>query len=150
MPHIQSAQANDDFTFESLKSTHEFTSQSQSTEPTVPNPVVTTTSPSPPVSPTYNIGDVENVANIKLWLPSDIPILVRHLVATAELVAAERELLLADLHNCLVAIHKHRRALSAISLDRRGNWQSPSPNAASAKQRERVTGIGIKVEQCRT
>lgn len=150
MTHIQWARTNNDFTFNTLKSAYKSKSGSSSAIPQLSDTSTTAPLPHQPVSPNYSLGDVENIASVKLWLPSDVPSIVRHLVASAELIAAERALLLADLHNCLVAIRKHCQALSAISRGRRGDWQAPSANAASAKQRERVTGIGIKVEEFRT
>jgi hypothetical protein len=51
------------------------------------------------------------LANTRLWLPSDIPPSVRDVVAGPALVRAELELLVAELHDCLVGIRKYRRAL---------------------------------------
>jgi hypothetical protein len=100
-------------------------------------------------SGTDDLADVDNVTSIRLWLPSDLPASVRHIIAPPEVISAENDLLLAQLHDSLVAIRKMRQALSTIHTDRKGDANASSSNEAAARQRERVTGVGVRIEEAR-
>jgi hypothetical protein len=93
-----------------------------------------------------DLSNVENVANTRLWLPSDIPPSVRDVVAGPALVRAELELLVAELHDCLVGIRKYRRALMITRRAYRGDEHASSASAISTRQREKISGIGEKIE----
>jgi hypothetical protein len=93
-----------------------------------------------------DLSNVENVSNTRLWLPSDIPTSVRDIVAGPALVKAELELLVAELHDCLVGIRKYRRALMITRRAYRGDEHASSAAAISTRQREKISGIGEKIE----
>jgi hypothetical protein len=93
-----------------------------------------------------DLSNVENVTNTRLWLPSDIPPSVRSVVAGPAIIKAELELLIAELHDCLVGIRKYRRALMITRRAYRGDEHASSAAAISARQRERISGIGEKIE----
>jgi hypothetical protein len=140
MPHLKWARCHDDFTFRVLLAPAN-ASTNMNVEATSAAPPISTTS-----SRNNDISDVDNIAEVRLWLPSDLPVNVRHLVASPEIIATEHELLIAEMHDCLVAIRKYRRALSVIRNDRRGNWQATSQNAAALQQRDQVSGVGDRIE----
>jgi hypothetical protein len=160
MPHIAFARAQDDFSFAGLRrhrstpSDGESFPGSTSTIPTVgnslPNGSVTNESaPSaPPHKPvtTNNLSDIDEVTNMKIWLPLDIPSDVRSHVATPVLIQAELSLLTAELHDCLVMIRRYRRALVITRKTYRGDHNTSSVNAIRERQREKISGIGEKIE----
>jgi hypothetical protein len=125
-----------------------------------PSPFVPSTlsyTGSSPVAPTNSdtlrevdidndLSNVENVTNTRLWLPSDIPASVQGVVASPAIVKAELDLLIAELHDCLVGIRKYRRALMITRRAYRGDEHASSAAAISARQREKISGIGEKLE----
>jgi hypothetical protein len=154
MPWVKYARTHDDYTFAKLKYelAHPGTTSSAPRNPSTRD--FTGSSLAEPVSLTTprivdinnDLSNVENVANTRLWLPSDIPPAVRSFVAGPAIVKAELELLIAELHDCLVGIRKYRRALMITRRAYRGDEHASSAAAISARQREKISGIGEKIE----
>jgi hypothetical protein len=161
MPHVAWARAHDDFTFAGLRLRLGISSSNNpsatSTRTSASDTHLSTTSGNAiegPVSPaphhksttTNNLSNVDEVTNMKLWLPSDIPEDVRSQVVTPILFQAELSLLTADLHDCLVMIRRYRRALVITRKTYRGDQHTSSVNAIRERQREKISGIGEKIE----
>jgi hypothetical protein len=101
-------------------------------------------------SPAINdLTDVDNVVSMKLWLPSDFPAELRARAMSPTLIYAEHELLQAELHDCLVTVRKYRRALVIIRKSDRGDATSGSAQAMRTRQREKISGIGEKIEKAK-
>jgi hypothetical protein len=99
---------------------------------------------------TNDLTDVTNVTNMRLWLPSDIPATLRAVVATPALVRAELDLLVAELHDRLVTIRKLRRALMVLRRVYRGDETTGSVSEIRTRQREKISGMGEKIEVAKT
>jgi hypothetical protein len=140
MPHLKWARCHDDFTFRVLLAPANASTNTNTEVTSAATPISTTSTRN------NDISDVDNIAEVRLWLPSNLPVNVRHLVASPEIIATEHELLEAEMHDCLVAIRKYRWALSVIRNDRRGDWQATSQNAAALQQQDRVSGVGNRIE----
>ena len=91
-----------------------------------------------------NLTDIEHAEYINLWLPSDVPAAIRHLVVPAEGLIAELELLVATLHDCLVAIRKWQRAYLVVRVNFRGNYKAGKSVANTG--RDKITDLGKKIE----
>jgi hypothetical protein len=129
MPWIKFARTHDDYSFAKLKHelAHPMATPSSSRlstttlspgrpcHPPIPpgsiHPVAASMDSSRKLDVDNDLSNVENVTNTRLWLPSDVPPLVRSVVAGPELIKAELELLVAELHDCLVGIRKYQCAL---------------------------------------
>jgi hypothetical protein len=99
---------------------------------------------------TNDLTDVTNVTNMRLWLPSDIPATLRAVVATPALVRAELDLLVAELHDRLVTIRKLWCALMVLHRVYRGDETTGSVSEIRTRQREKISGMGEKIEVAKT
>jgi hypothetical protein len=132
MPHIKWARSTDDFTFSVI---HGYVS-----------PITTGFCAVVGDHANNDLMDVEHVELVNLWLPSDVPNEVRHLVVIQELIVAEFEVLQADLHDCLVSVRRYRRLYIIVRSNTTGDWRGGSHASMQTRKRKQVSGVGEKIE----
>jgi hypothetical protein len=107
--------------------------------------------------------DVENIENVRLWLPSDIPVNARHKVSPPVLpqiaetdefqvcsemaIRAELSLMLAELHDNLVSVRKYRRAYCILAQHYLGAYKPGS--GMGTRKRSEMTQAGERIEAAR-
>jgi hypothetical protein len=156
MPHIKWARANDDFTFEVIHGSPPLGSltslQAVHTSAAYSNPIRVSPKPTvPPLSKntTNDLSAVDCAEHIKLWLPSELPTAIRHLVCSGAAVSIELDLLLAEVHDCVAAIRKQRRAHNVIRTNIRGDWKAGSEGHVRTRRQRKISDIGAKIEKSR-
>jgi hypothetical protein len=132
MPHIKWARNADDYTFSTIHS---------GILPVDSGFFVTANS-----ADNNDVMDVDHIETVKLWMPSDIPTTIRHLVASIELISAEMELLQAELHDCLVSVRRFRRLHTVIRSNITGTWTAGADSAEQKKRRKQISDIVAKIE----
>jgi hypothetical protein len=153
MPHISWARSSSDFTFSTIRGTPLHPTTNYFTEPapipTAPPPVPLLGLPQPPppknIAISNDLMDVDGIENIKLWLLSDIPTHVRHLVCSEAACRLELMLAKAELHDTLIAVRKYRRAFCIIRAYYLGALSSKAPKMATTWRIGKIVSAGLKI-----
>jgi hypothetical protein len=161
MPHIKWARAHDNFLFAILHGgppngsllymgTTKRVTSSLSIGVTITAQVPTQSNDPPPKKrpggSTNNLMDISNAENIKLWLPSNVPFAVRHLVCSERAATTEATLLKTDIHDSLVAVRKYRRAFAVIRSHYLGALSDKTPNQKFTRKKAEIAQVGGRVE----
>jgi hypothetical protein len=143
MPHIAWARDANDFTFASITSSIHAPATTSLTQSAPHTKLVSNT-----IAPAQHndLTDSANAELIKLWLPSDVPSVARPFVATAEVIEADLQYLLAEMHDCLIAIRRYRRVHLVVRTTFRGNYKK---GKTGGPEREKITDIGNKIDAAR-
>jgi hypothetical protein len=155
MPHIKWARHNDDFSFAVIHGSPPLGSLSsvQASHTSAPFTVIHLSQPRsvPPPSKneTNDLSAVDRAEDIRIWLPSEIPYSVRHLVCSSAASSIEFDLLQAEVHDCLVNVRRFRRAHNVIRTNSRGDWKAGSEASVRTRRQRKISDIGAKIDKAR-
>jgi hypothetical protein len=105
--------------------------------------------PPPLKNETNDLSAVDCAEDICLWLPSEIPYSVRHLVCSSAASSLEFDLLQAELHDCLVNVQRFCRAHNIIHTNNRGDWKAGSEASVRTRCQRKISDIGTKIDKAR-
>jgi hypothetical protein len=155
MPHIKWARHHDDFSFTAIHGSPPLGSITlvQASHVLTSSTVIHVSEPLsvPPLArhKTNDISAVDRAEEIRLWLPSEIPNSVRHLVCSAAAASIEFDLLQAEVHDCLVNVRRFRRAHNVIRTNNRGDWKAGSEASVRTRRQRKISDIGVKIDKAR-
>jgi hypothetical protein len=153
MPHISWARSSNDFTFAAIRgtplnpTTNYFTAADPISTTSPPAPLPGFPQPPPPknIAISNDLMDVDSIENVKLWLPSDVPPHVRHLVCSEAACRLELMLAKAELHDALIAVRKYRRAFCIIRAYYMGALSSKAPKMATTRRVGKIISAGLRI-----
>jgi hypothetical protein len=149
-PAIKRARMTDDFSFSPAARTSDLDEPGEpQPDPNAPPDSSTARPTGPRVGSVNDLMDVENVTDVNLWLPSDIPALRRLDVYPPQAIQVELQYRLATLHDALSAIRRHRRIFCTLRAHYKGVYKGTAKTVNVTRQRGEMHSVTARIDACR-